>query len=54
MVILLFCFSDQPFIGIDSDTFFFYFILKLFKEARGSAGIIIIISRKTVKITSGF
>ena len=28
---MLFCFSNHPFIGIDSDTFFF--ILELFKEA---------------------
>ena len=48
LLVVLF-FANRPFIGIDSDTFF-YFILELF----GSAGIIIIISRKTVKITSGF
>ena len=30
-LVMLFCFSNHPFIGIDSDTFFF--ILELFKEA---------------------
>ena len=32
LVVLLFLFSNHPFIGIDSDTFF---ILELFKEAWG-------------------
>ena len=44
VVLLLFC-PNHPFVGIDSDTL----------KRRGSACIILIItSRKTVKITSGF
>ena len=43
LVVLLLLFSNHPFIGKDSDTFFFLNYLK----RRGSAGIIIIIiSRK--------
>ena len=47
---LLFFFPNHPFIGTDSDTFF---ILELFKGC-GRVGIIIIVLRTKVYITSGF
>ena len=52
MLFFFFFLSYYPFIGIHSDTFILF---QSFSKRRGSTGIIIIIiSRKTVKITSGF
>ena len=54
--LLLFFFSNQPFIGIDSDIFFYFifFILELFKEAWECGYNTNNDIEKTVTITSGF